>query len=149
MGVRFVLARKPPRAGLVDLFESDTGVKVFRDRKATSPLRVEYGSPCAVPADLRLEDRDNRSRVVAANLGCRATLVAATRYAPGWRVWIDRHPARLEAAPGGLCAVQVEAGTHRIEFRYRPLGVYGGAGLTLLGFGLAAALWWREQRRIT
>jgi len=36
-------------------------------------------------------------------------------------------------------AVHVDAGRHRIEFRYRPGSVYWGAALSLLGLLLALA----------
>ena len=38
----------------------------------------------------------------------------------------------------------VDAGRHEIEFRYRPVSVYWGLGLTLLGFSMVACFCLRK-----
>ncbi|RME45869.1 MAG: hypothetical protein D6796_09820, partial [Caldilineae bacterium] len=60
---------------------------------------------------------------------------------PGWRVTVDGTPAPLIEADLMFRAVEVPAGTHRLTFAYRPLSVFGGAALSLLGVaGLAILL---------
>ena len=63
------------------------------------------------------------------------TLVFNEMYFPGWKASIDRGPRvpMLEVA-GGLRALRVEAGFHRIETRFSP-------GVFWVGFFITAAAW--------
>ena len=63
------------------------------------------------------------------------TLVFNEMYFPGWKASIDRGPKvpMLEVA-GGLRALRVEAGFHRIETRFSP-------GVFWVGFFITAAAW--------
>src|SRR5262249_6696659 len=96
LGVGYYLARKAPREGLVDAYESSTGVKVFRDPKAVPPLwTVHDSSVPEAPADLgrcapeddvlTLESRTPRFVVMVATMKCRGMAVVADTNAPGWR----------------------------------------------------------------
>jgi hypothetical protein len=63
------------------------------------------------------------------------TLVFNETYFPGWKASIDRGPkvAMLEVA-GGLRALRVEAGFHRIQTRFSP-------GVFWVGLSITAAAW--------
>jgi len=146
-GVGYYLSRNAPHAGLVDVFESATGVKVFRDPKARPPLWTLHDAPaggaappCAAEDDkVRLESRTASAVVVVAEMRCPGTVVLADAYAPGWLVWVDRRRGIIREVEGALRGVAVDAGAHRIEFRYRAVA-YWGAGLSLLGILLTAVL---------
>jgi hypothetical protein len=65
---------------------------------------------------------------------------------PGWQARVDGQPVAIEVAHGLLRAVDLGAGTHEVVFTFRPLSVYAGAALTVLGLVGLAGLWWRERR---
>ena len=64
---------------------------------------------------------------------------------PGWRVSIDGGPARVLTQGGIFRAVDVPVGKHLVVFAYRPLSVYLGLSLGLIGlFWLIGASWSRK-----
>jgi hypothetical protein len=71
-------------------------------------------------------------------------LVLADMAYPGWKASVDGKPATLLTADGLFRAVAVEAGSHKVVFRYRPLSFYAGAAVSLAALA-ALALW--SQRR--
>ena len=52
---------------------------------------------------------------------------------PGWQVSVDGKPAELQVFNGILRSVEIGPGSHQIVFTYRPLSVYAGLGLFLIG----------------
>ena len=54
-------------------------------------------------------------------------------FQPGWRATIDGRPAPLVRVGGGLSAVPVPGGSHRVEVAYRPASVLLGAALSAVG----------------
>jgi hypothetical protein len=75
-------------------------------------------------------------------------LVLLDTYAEGWRALVDRHPAKIYPANLAFRAVAVPAGTHVVEFHYKPKSVT--AGLILTGIGWLAVglltLWSSRSR---
>lgn len=61
-------------------------------------------------------------------------VILADTYFPGWQATVDGKTVKVYQPYGVLRGVVVEKGTHLIEYRFRPLSVQLGAGLTLLGF---------------
>ena len=51
------------------------------------------------------------------------------------------HGSSIESANDAVRAVAVDAGRHRIEFRFRPGSVYWGAAFCALGIILTLCLW--------
>jgi hypothetical protein len=70
-------------------------------------------------------------------------LVVSEVFFPGWRVRVDGIPASLLRADGALLAVGLPAGTHEVEFVYRPPSLLAGgiisATTLLILVGLAVA----------
>ena len=68
------------------------------------------------------------------------TVVLADAYAPGWTARVDGAPAPILPAAIALRAVQVGAGAHTVEFRYRPfsfaLGLFSSL-MTCLALALS------------
>ncbi len=58
-------------------------------------------------------------------------------FAPGWRATLDGAPVEIRRTNAVFRGVPVPAGSHRVEFVYRPLSVTLGA--TLTGLALLAA----------
>ncbi len=73
-------------------------------------------------------------------MACKGMLIASETSFPGWNVEVDGRPAQIYEAYGALRGVVVEAGTHRVEFRYRPAEFYWGALLTFAGLVGAAVI---------
>jgi hypothetical protein len=74
-----------------------------------------------------------------ANLTQLGWVVLADAFYPGWSTAIDGVPARIHPVDLGLRGVLVQAGAHRIVFRYEPRGFR--VGLALAALGLAVSGW--------
>lgn len=57
-------------------------------------------------------------------------VVLLDTYFPGWQASVDGRPVQVHQADFAFRAVQVPAGRHQIEFRYRPLSFQVGAFLS-------------------
>jgi hypothetical protein len=88
---------------------------------------------CTGEDQVRLTRRRTDRLTVSAKLSCAGMVILAETYYPGWTSTVDGKPARVWEAWGALRGVMVPAGEHDVRFSYRPLSVYGGAGLTALG----------------
>jgi uncharacterized membrane protein YfhO len=74
-------------------------------------------------------------------------VVLADTWFPGWRAEVDGRPAEVLEVYGALRGVVAGAGTHNIEFRYRPWSAATGAAMSasaLIGCVIIAAM---ERRR--
>ena len=60
-------------------------------------------------------------------------VILSDAFYPGWRARVDHRPAQIHEVNGALRGVAVPRGTHTVTMRYRPVSVYLGAALTLLG----------------
>lgn len=104
-------------------------------------------SACAGEDQTTLVRSDFNSVVIEANMQCRGLVVLSDNYYPGWTATVDGRPARIWEAYTAIRGVEVEAGTHRIEMRYRPLTVRLGALTLLLSvMGLVGLAWWEGSR---
>ena len=65
-------------------------------------------------------------------------LVLADTYTPGWRVYVDGERADLLKVNGMFRGVQLEAGSHEVQFAYAPISV--SLGLLLTGVSVLATL---------
>lgn len=73
-----------------------------------------------------------------------ALLVTSQPAIPGWRLSIDGEPAEPARVNGAFLGAWVEAGQHRVDFRYAPASWRWGCALALLGLLAAARLVWRR-----
>ena len=55
---------------------------------------------------------------------------------PGWRVVVDGQEAEMKTVTGILRGVELLEGEHQVEFIFRPLSVYLGLGLFIVGLSL-------------
>jgi hypothetical protein len=67
-----------------------------------------------------------------------AYLVLSDSFDPGWSATLDGRPVPIRPAYLAFRAVYLPAGTHRVEFTYRPAGFR--AGLILSSIGLTVCL---------
>ena len=78
--------------------------------------------------------------ILHANTPCRAMLVFADTWYPGWKATVDGKSAPIYAAYNVIRGVVVDGGQHEVVLRYRPVSVFAGAALAILGIALAIAL---------
>jgi hypothetical protein len=64
---------------------------------------------------------------------------------PGWRAWVDGREAPLLTVKKAFRAVDVPAGTHRVEMRFEPRVLWMGGVLSLLSVLVVGAWWWRAR----
>jgi len=79
-------------------------------------------------------------------------LVLADTIYPGWVATVDGEPSPIQRANLMFRAVQLEPGSHRVEFSYRPVSVRLGAGISALGLlvwvgGLVWSLWVGSRKK--
>ena len=66
---------------------------------------------------------------------CRALVIIADTYFPGWKATVDGKPVEILEVDSALRGIVVDKGAHRITMRYRPTSVIAGAivtGISLL-----------------
>ena len=95
---------------------------------------------CAASDEVKLVERRDTQVELDVRMACKGMVIASETFYPGWEAAIDGRPAVIYEAYGALRGVVVDAGAHRIEFRYRPMSVYWGALLTALGLTGALGL---------
>ena len=88
---------------------------------------------CQGPETVSLVGRQSNRVVLEANLKCSGMVIEADTFSPDWVATVDGKPSPLYQVYGSLRGIVVEAGSHRIEMRYRPKSVYWGVALTALG----------------
>ena len=89
---------------------------------------------------VRLLKREQTHITIEAVMTCKGMVVLSQTFFPGWQATVDGKPVRVEEADGTLQGVVTPAGTHRIEFKYRPQTVYWGGLLSAVGLGAALML---------
>jgi hypothetical protein len=105
------------------------------------------GGPVWVASEVRVLDRAPERMRLRVETEAAGWLVVAEWHYPGWQARIDGERQRVYRADYGLRAVQVPAGSHWVEFVYRPISVYAGAALSTLTF-LGVALLWALSPRV-
>ena len=102
-------------------------------------------SRCAGEDHATLVHTDFNSVTIQASMQCQGMVILSDNWFPGWYVKVDGQPARIWEADTAIRGVEVPAGSHRIEMRYRPLSVRLGAWMLVLSLaGLAALAWLRK-----
>ena len=107
---------------------------------------------CAAPDTVKLVEHGADRLVIDAEMACDGMVVLSDAFYPGWRARVDHRLARIYEVDGAMRGVAVPHGRHTVTMRYRPVSVYLGAALSLLGIlgalGWAAfALWWQGRRQ--
>ncbi|MGC8667006.1 MAG: YfhO family protein [Chthonomonadales bacterium] len=102
---------------------------------------ASLGEPLPPPAAVRVLKISASSFTAEVAAGpFPAFLVRSAAAYPGWHVWVDRAPARVEVADHAFQGVVVPPGNHRVTFRYEPGTFRVGLYLTLVAFGALACL---------
>jgi len=96
---------------------------------------VDYGNVS------KLKLSPNRIEIFAQGPG---RLVLSEVQYPGWKVIVDGNRQPIELAYGLLRSVNLPEGDHVVEFYFRPLTVYVGLGMAMVGWILAI---WQIYRK--
>jgi hypothetical protein len=95
------------------------------------PLRSDSQRGSDGSRILSLRDGPN-GVTIRASLEEPGYLVLADTWYPGWHVMVDGEPDRILRANHAFRAVQLEAGEHSIEMRYRPRSAVVGCSVSLI-----------------
>jgi hypothetical protein len=86
---------------------------------------------------------------VEVRMMCTGMLIVSDNFYPGWSASLDGKHARIWQTDTSFRGVVVPAGEHRVVMAYRPLSIYGGGVLALLGFAIAIVLQRRTETNET
>ena len=106
-----------------------------------SQLPVSLNNP-ATESKVEIKSYEPNLVNLQATANGESLLVLSENYYPGWRVSVDGQQAEMVRVNYNLRGVVVPAGTHQIEFVYRPWSVMGGflisvfTGIALITFAV-------------
>jgi hypothetical protein len=134
---------------LVRVKDRDEGnVVLGRDPGSSQRKAHMVGQPpsvqtCTAPDTVQLIEHAPDRLAIRAEMACDGMVVLSDTFYPGWRARVDHRPAQIYEVNGAMRGVAVARGTHEITMRYRPVSVYLGAALTLLGIlgAVTLAVW--------
>jgi hypothetical protein len=109
-------------------------------RKAHMVEQPPQVETCAAPDTVELIEHAPDRLAIRAEMACDGMVVLSDAFYPGWRARVDHQPAGIYEVNGAMRGVRVPRGRHTVTMRYRPVSVYLGAALTLLG--ILGALGW-------
>jgi hypothetical protein len=104
----------------------DPRTSVIVDHGPARPASATFDGEARI-----LESRSDRV-VVETVTNAPGFLTVLEGFMPGWRVSIDRAPARLERANAIFIGTEVPEGRHLVEFRFLPTSAVAGVLLTAL-----------------
>jgi hypothetical protein len=102
----------------------------YKAHMVAAPPKLEN---CGAADKVELIEHASDRLAIRAEMACDGMVVLSDTFYPGWRARVDHQPAQIYAVNGAMRGVAVTRGTHTVTMRYRPVSVYLGAGLTLLG----------------
>ena len=133
----------------VDAFRALFAGGLDPTREVLLPSGPAAPAPAGFAGDSRVvAERADRLRLEA-TLNAPGYVVVLDSYAPGWRAQVDGHDVPVLRANLAFRAVAVPAGTHRIDYVYRPPWMLAGLGLSaaaVLSGALAGGMAWRGAR---
>lgn len=103
--------------------------------KALPPLEE-----CSETGVWSFDRPDSDTMRMNADMRCRGLLVVSEAFYPGWEATVDGKPQPIHEVFGALRGVVLDAGSHRVEMRYRPGVVRLGAALSFSAIALSLLL---------
>ncbi|PIS13817.1 hypothetical protein COT65_02130 [Candidatus Shapirobacteria bacterium CG09_land_8_20_14_0_10_47_13] len=134
LNVRWILDREENQVG-PETFPAATfplvwqaqGWRIYENKLAKPRVYFADGGGKAV-----IEDYQANQVKIRAETPTTATLILADTYYPGWQAFADGQKIEIQRANHTLRSVLVPAGTHLVEFKYRPLSFKWGGLISLL-----------------
>ncbi len=128
-----------PRARLVSrtVVSSDPGRDIDTiDIDTTALVSEELGLPGGQPGSATIVSDRPGEISVTTDAESRQFLVLSESYHDGWRASVDGRETPVVRAYGDFMGCVVDAGTHKVEFSFRPKSLRVGAWFSALGLGL-------------
>ncbi len=99
------------------------------------------------PAETVTVDHEGPQRVeLTATLRSGGLVVISDVFYPGWTLTVDGEPAEILRTNRAMRGVVLPAGTHRLVFRYEPLLLRVGMGISVVGLiGLLVLILWASR----
>ncbi len=107
---------------------SNAGMKAEGFVAPAKEMKVENFSGAAKVVSL-----ENRIVKVDTEASTAGFLVLSDLFYPGWKATVDGKPQQIIRTNYVLRGLALESGRHSIEFRYEPIYLYVGGGISLLG----------------
>lgn len=133
LNVRFVAAEYDLDAPGLTLLDRFGRTRLYENQRALPRAWVQPPASNLGEDDSPVDDiiwSPNRIQIQARGPGL---LVLSEIAYPGWSVWVDGRRQPLLTPGGILRGVELASGEHRVEFLFRPLSLYLGLSLSLLG----------------
>ena len=112
------------------------------DFDPTAEIIVEGGADLDAhplgPESVRVTAYEPERVEIDVELTAPGYLVLTDAHYPGWRAWVDGKEVPIATADWLFRAVYLEAGRHRVEFRFRPRSLWPGAMMSLAGLAVGA-----------
>lgn len=128
----------------VELYRFDyDALEALYERLAASPLKLSVWEDAALAGSVTVDPS------ASDYLGQTAKLFLSIPYDEGWEATVDGKPAALQKCFDTFLGLELSAGSHEIELRYRPAGLVPGAAVTggSLLLLLLLALWERRKKK--
>jgi hypothetical protein len=93
---------------------------------------------CEGPDRLIVREFTPNQIALDVRMACTGMVIVGDPWYPGWKAEVDGRPAEILRAYGMVRGVVVGKGSHRMRMTYRPVTLYAGAGLALLGLVICA-----------
>ncbi|MEW6777280.1 MAG: YfhO family protein, partial [Bdellovibrionota bacterium] len=126
------------KSALSDPEPSEASIRLLSELASSLHGRVE-SLPTDTPDTARFE----------VSLESAGTFIRTTRYAPGWRAFVDEKEVPIQKALGLFQGIPLETGRHTLRFEYRPQSFVKGAIVSAtsaaLLLSLLAASWLRRR----
>ncbi len=155
----YVVAKEKQRPVQEQVYDDPrTDWKVFRNPDAGPRSWVTHSSDkidglarddedCGTEPDhAHVQARSLQRVSVQVRASCAGYLILADPASSGWTARLDGKRVPLGEYDRAMRAVAVPAGESLVEFEYRPLAVYLGAGLSAAGFLVCGLALWIDQR---
>jgi hypothetical protein len=134
--MNYALSKEPMHPNQQEVFRGSNGLRVFRNPGALPFVRLL--NSCG--GNAQLAAKRNTKFTIDSRAACAGTVVLSETYFPGWEALVDGHVTPIREMFGAIQGVDVAAGQHRIVFRYRPLSIYLGGAMSLIGLSGALAI---------
>lgn len=143
LNVRYLVTEEEWSLSGLNLVQRWNQLRIYENQMALPRAWVQDANAPLGEGEIRpveLEWQPNRLVLLADGPGL---LVVSEVAYPGWRVWVDGNEGVLQSPAGVLRGVNLDAGTHKVEFEFRPLTVFLGMGISFLTvlMMLAASRW--------
>jgi hypothetical protein len=146
--VEAVLSRTPLRDARFEFVAGFDGTSLYRNTANQGPAYMVAanadGTPPSIDAIKHLDarvavrERNPEHLDITATTETGGYLVIGSPAYPGWTATVDGTPTTVQTVEGVLPAIRLEAGKHRVTFRYEPATQRLGIWLSLGGMALLA-----------